>query len=172
MGQKRPSGAVQSGLSRYFGRIGRNLHEGAFFDDVLQAEVEAAYVPHAAARTWFEQRQQRHWIGGISERRMVDGREYETIDRQSAGGGTLTLVRDVTELKSREGELRDAQERYALVSLASNEGLWDMDLRGNRFYVSPRVLSIIGSTAEPSGFQREDWVAQIHPDDQEPYHQG
>ncbi len=47
-----------------------------------------------------------------------------------------------------------------------------MDLRGNRFYVSPRVLSIIGSTAEPSGFQREDWVAQIHPDDQEPYHQG
>ncbi len=155
-----------------FGRIGRNLHEGAFFDDVLQAEVEAAYVPHAAARTWFEQRQQRHWIGGISERRMVDGREYETIDRQSAGGGALTLVRDVTELKSREGELRDAQERYALVSLASNEGLWDMDLRGNLFYVSPRVLSIIGSTAEPSGFQREDWVAQIHPDDQEPYHQG
>ena len=106
-----------------FGRIGRNLHEGAFFDDVLQAEVEAADVPHAAARTWFEQRQQRHWIGGISERRMVDGREYETIDRQSAGGGALTLVRDVTELKSSEGELRDAQERYALVSLASNEGL-------------------------------------------------
>jgi PAS domain S-box-containing protein len=154
-----------------FGRIGQHLHEGAFFDDVLQAEVEAAYVPPTAARTWFEQRQQRHWIGGISERRVMDGREYETIDRQSAAGGTLTLVRDVTELKARETDLRDAQERYALVSLASNEGLWDMDLRGDRFYISPRVLSIIGSTADPVGFQREDWVAQIHPDYLEPYRQ-
>jgi len=57
-------------------------------------------------------------------------------------------------------------------SLASNEGLWDMDLRSDRFYISPRVLSIAGSTADPTGFRREDWVAMIHPDDLEPYHQG
>lgn len=82
-----------------FGRIEQALTEGTFFDDVLQAEVDAAYVTGPAARTWLEQRQQRHWIGGISERRMVEGREYETMDSQCQGGGTLTLVRDVTDLK-------------------------------------------------------------------------
>jgi PAS domain S-box-containing protein len=155
-----------------FGRIDLHLQEGIHFDDVLRAEIEAAYVSVTAARTWFEQRQQRHWIGDVSERRTIEGRDYETVDHQCLGGGTLTMVRDVTELKGKERDLRDAQERYALVSLASNEGLWDMDLRNDRFFISPRVLSIVGSLSDPTGFRREDWISTIHPEDLERYHQG
>jgi PAS domain S-box-containing protein len=157
---------------KVFGRIDLHLQEGIHFDDVLRAEIEAAYVSVTAARTWFEQRQQRHWIGDVSERRTIEGRDYETVDHQCLGGGTLTMVRDVTELKSKERDLRDAQERYALVSLASNEGLWDMDLRNDRFFISPRVLSIVGSLSDPTGFRREDWISTIHPEDLERYHQG
>lgn len=152
-----------------FSRIDGCLQAGVHFDDMLNAELDAAYIPAASASAWFEQRQQRHWIGDISERRKIEGREFEVLDKLCAGGGTLTLARDVTTVKTKERELRDAQERYALVSLASNEGLWDMDLRTDRFYISPRVLSIIGSLSDPAGFRREDWVAAIHPDDLQQY---
>ena len=155
-----------------FGRIEGCLREGVHFDDVLRAEMDAAYAPVSATASWFEQRQHRHWIGDVGERRKIGGREYETIDCQCANGGILTFVRDVTELAAKELDLRNVQERYALVSLASNEGLWDLDLRSGRFYISPRVLSIIGSESDPGDFRREDWIATIHPDDLEDYHLG
>mgnify|MGYP002725604712 CR=1 FL=1 len=155
-----------------FTRINDHLVAGAHFDNVANAELNAAYVPVSAASSWLEKRKQNHWIGDISERRKIDGCEYEIVDYHCDDGGTVTLIRDISDLKIKEEQLRDAQERYALVSLASNEGLWDMDLRTGRFYVAPRVLSIIGSQGDPIGFQREDWVAAIHPEDQESYHLG
>jgi len=156
---------------KIFSRMNDRLVAGARFDDLLAAEVQAAYIPASAASSWQEKRQQNFWIGEIGERRKIDGREYEMMDRPCAGGGTLTLVSDVNELKSKEQDLRDAQERYALVSLASNEGLWDMDLRTDRFFVSSRVLSMIGASGDPTVFQREDWVSTIHPDDLNRYQQ-
>ncbi len=154
-----------------FSRLNNRLVAGARFDDLLEAEIQAAYVPAASALSWREKRQQNFWIGEIRERRKIDGREFEVLDRLCTGGGTLTLVSDVNELKSKERELRDAQERYALVSLASNEGLWDMDLRTERFFISSRVMSMIGSSGDPTLFQREDWLATIHPDDLDRYQQ-
>ena len=157
---------------KIFSRLEGHLRAGVHFDDVLKAELDAGYIPASISATWFEQRQQRHWIGEVSERRNIDGRQFEILDFLCDGGGTLTLINDVTALQTKERELRDAQERYALVSLASNEGLWDMDLRTDRFYISPRVLSIIGSLSDPAGFRREDWVAAIHPDDLRGYDAG
>ncbi len=156
---------------RIFDRIDRYLQGGAHFDDIVRAEIVAGYQPASSANQWFEQRRQRHWIGGITELRSLDGVEYETVDHQCDFGGTLTLVRDISELKAKERGLQDAQERYALVSLASNEGLWDMDLRTGRFYISSRVLAIIGAQGDAGDFQREDWIAAIHPDDVEAYRQ-
>ncbi len=153
-----------------FYRLEDALQPGVHFDEVLNAELSAAYIPASIAPAWREQRQQRHWIGDVSERRNIEGRNYEIIDSPCAGGGTLTLISDVTTLNNNERDLRYAQERYALVSLASNEGLWDMDIDTNRFYVSPRVLSIIGLQSDPAGFRREDWIAAIHPDDLNGYH--
>jgi len=68
--------------------------------------------------------------------------------------------------------LRDAEERYALVSLASNEGLWDMGLSTDRFYMSPRVLSSFGFLSDSAGFRQEAWVAAIRPDDVRKYRVG
>ena len=148
-----------------FSRIEDRLQRGVHFDDVLDAELDAAYIPAAVASTWRGQRQQRHWIGDVGERRVIEGREYNVVDILCADGGTLTLLNDVTVLSSKERELRDSQERYALVSLATNEGLWDLNLRNNAFYISQRMLSIIGSESDPEDFRREDWLGTIHPDD-------
>ncbi|MBT4045898.1 MAG: PAS domain-containing protein [Rhodospirillaceae bacterium] len=154
-----------------FSRIEDRLQPGLHFSDALNAEMEASYIPASVASNWFEKRQENHWIGDVTERRSIEGREYEIKDSHCGGGGTLTLVRDMTEIRIKERDLRDSQERYALVSLASSEGLWDMDLRTDRFYISSRVLSIIGSRTDPAAFQQEDWVSAIHPDDIDIYHQ-
>ena len=154
-----------------FCRIADRLKPGLHFSDALTAEMEASYIPASIASNWFEKRQENHWIGDIAERRSIDGREFEIKDSHCSGGGTLTLVRDMTEIRVKERDLRDSQERYALVSLASSEGLWDMDLRTDRFYISSRVLSIVGSRTDPAAFRQEDWVAVIHPNDVEVYHQ-
>ena len=156
----------------FFSRVNGILRAGVHFDDALNAELDTAYIPAAAAPSWFEQRQQRHWIGDFSERRKIGGREYGVLDKLCAGGGTLTLVNDVTAVKTKERESRDAQECYALVPLSSNEGLWAMDLRIDHFYISPRVLSIISSLSDPASFRQEDWVAAIHPDDVHKYQVG
>ena len=42
----------------------------------------------AAAPSWFEQRQQHHWIGGISERSKIEGIEYEVLDKPALPGWT------------------------------------------------------------------------------------
>jgi PAS domain-containing protein len=136
-----------------FSRIDDHLVAGAHLDNVANTELNAAYFPVSAVPSWFENRKQNHWIGDISERRKIDGCEYEIVDYHcDDDGGTVTLISDISDLKIKEEQLRDAQERYALVSLASTEGLWDMDLRTGRFYVAPRVLSIIGHKAIPLVF--------------------
>ena len=96
----------------------------------------------------------------------------ELVDVNHVLQRTLTLVNDVTAVKTKERESRDAQECYALVPLSSNEGLWAMDLRIDHFYISPRVLSIISSLSDPASFRQEDWVAAIHPEDVHKYQVG
>ncbi|MDP6567877.1 MAG: ATP-binding protein [Alphaproteobacteria bacterium] len=154
---------------RIFDRLDDRLRPGVHFDSVLAAEIESDYAPQAAPSDWFQQRRNRHWIGNMPEHRAIDGLEYEIVDEHCEDGGTLTAVRDVTKLKTKERELRDAQERYTLVSQASNEGLWDLDLRSRSFYISPRVLAIIGFDGDPAHFRREDWLAAIHAEDRPSY---
>jgi|TARA_B100000959_G_scaffold287327_1_gene371122 PAS domain-containing protein len=156
-----------------FSRIDDHLVAGAHLDNVANTELNAAYFPVSAVPSWFENRKQNHWIGDISERRKIDGCEYEIVDYHcDDDGGTVTLISDISDLKIKEEQLRDAQERYALVSLASTEGLWDMDLRTGRFYVAPPGVVDYWSQGDPIGFRREDWVAAIHPEDQDSYHLG
>jgi hypothetical protein len=69
-------------------RIDGILRAGVHFDDALNAELDTAYIPAAAAPSWFEQRQQHHWRGGISERSKIEGLEYEVLDKPALPGWT------------------------------------------------------------------------------------
>ncbi len=43
-----------------------------------------------------------------------------------------------------ESELRKSEERYALVAMASREGLWDWNLASGIIYFSPRWREMLG----------------------------
>ncbi len=48
------------------------------------------------------------------------------------------------ELARSEAELRGSEERYALVSRAVAEGIYDWDIAHNRLWVSPRLIELFG----------------------------
>jgi len=81
------------------------------------------------------------------------------------------LRRTIADLDQRLGactaELRENKERYALVSQAVAEGVYDWDIERNALWVSPRLIEIFGL----QGPRRSaaDWNARVHPDDFEIY---
>lgn len=56
----------------------------------------------------------------------------------------IGLMIDVTRQKAVEMELRRSDERYALATRGSNDGIWDWDLRSDVLHVSSRFREIVG----------------------------
>jgi PAS domain S-box-containing protein len=72
-----------------------------------------------------------------------------------------------TEARRLERSLRESEERYALVSKAVAEGIYDWNIKLNSLFVSPRLMEIFGF--EGSGLTSEDWSRRVHPDDRKNY---
>src|SRR5271166_4872534 len=81
------------------------------------------------------------------------------------------LRRTIADLDQRldacTAELHENQERYALVSQAVAEGIYDWDIENNALWVSPRLIEIFGLQA--LSLSAADWNARVHHDDFEDY---
>jgi two-component system, NarL family, sensor histidine kinase UhpB len=73
-------------------------------------------------------------------------------------------VRDITERRRVETEARATNERLEIVSRATNDGIWDWDLRTDRVWVSDTFGYMLGC---PSGELDHValWSERLHPDD-------
>jgi len=84
--------------------------------------------------------------------------------------GALTiaaLLRQLRRVAASELALRQSEERYALAMEGANEGHWDWDVTSDRLYLSPRMKTLDGQSANWSVGSRAEWMRQIvmHPDD-------
>ncbi len=85
--------------------------------------------------------------------------------------GTLRQVvctfTDITARKKAEDALAATAERFRLSMEATNDGLWDWDLRTDECNLSPGYYRMLGY--EPGGLAASGatWSALIHPDDRE-----
>lgn len=59
--------------------------------------------------------------------------------------------------------LRRNETRYALMMQGFNEGVWDWDLKTNRFYFSPRWKQMMGYDPDELGDRPQDWLDRVHP---------
>ncbi len=75
-------------------------------------------------------------------------------------------VQDITETRAADERLRQSEERFRLVSQATNDAVWDWDLETNLVWRSEGFegVSTLDSKA-PVIFDVETWKEQIHPED-------
>lgn len=65
----------------------------------------------------------------------------------------------------REASVTAGEERYALLAIGSNDGLWDWDLATDRIYYSPRWKEMLGFREQEVGSSIEDWLSRVVDED-------
>lgn len=61
--------------------------------------------------------------------------------------------------------LRASEERYALASMAAQDGTWDWDVSAGTVYYSPRWKQTLGYGEDEIGSTPSEWLDRVHPDD-------
>ena len=86
------------------------------------------------------------------------------LNEQNEPKGIVCLARDITEKHLSERALKASEERYALAARASNDGLWDWNLRTKQIYFSPRWKFLLGYEEHALSNSPDEWFKRVHPD--------
>lgn len=77
--------------------------------------------------------------------------------------GIVGVSRNITELKRIEESLRKINERYLIVSKATNDAVWDLDVSASSIIWNEGLRTIFGFPFTETSL--DWWTQQIHPDD-------
>jgi PAS domain S-box-containing protein len=85
----------------------------------------------------------------------------------AADGYIEGVIADISDRKQAEAALQTSEERLRLALTASNQGLYDLDLKTEERIVNPEYALMLGYN--PATFHEtiSEWIARLHPDDRE-----
>jgi PAS domain S-box-containing protein len=145
-----------------------HLKPGTRFEDVVRHGVNRGKYAGAIGREeeWIAERVAAHRnLSGSIEQWLTDGSCLLISERRMRSGGTAGLRIDITELKRREAELRDALRSLDDVQRIAGLGSMKVDIATEHIEWSAGVCAIFGvarETVEPTF----DYIRSfIHPDD-------
>ncbi|HEU4551576.1 MAG TPA: PAS domain S-box protein [Chitinophaga sp.] len=78
--------------------------------------------------------------------------------------GVVCLARDISGKKQQEINLRKALERYDIVTMATNDAIWDFDLHSNKIIWNDNAIHFFGFSNREEDV--DFWIKRIHPDDE------
>lgn len=81
--------------------------------------------------------------------------------------GLSVYFKDITLRKDADIRLLKANERFELVTKATNDSIWDWDLVNDDFYRSTNIYKILGSSASTRFNGSQFWQDAFHPEDLE-----
>ena len=79
----------------------------------------------------------------------------------------VSVERDITDRKHAEDELRRNQERFQLVTRATNDVIWDWDLTTGAQWGNENLKTVLGYDPIRADQAVETWESRIHPEDRE-----
>lgn len=81
--------------------------------------------------------------------------------------GLVGISRDITDRKKIEESLRLSNERFNIVSKATNDAIWDWDLRSDTMFWNDAIYSLFGY--KPADVEKDSswWEEHLHPEDKE-----
>ncbi len=80
---------------------------------------------------------------------------------------SVSAIRDITERKQVLEALKESEERLELSYKATNDGLWDWNIKDDKCFFSPRYSTMLGYEPNELLASFETWKSLIHPDDLE-----
>ena len=105
----------------------------------------------------------------IAAAQEVAGGKFGRTLQATTGDELEELIRQFNrmsaELSRSYAELQAREERLALVLQATNDGIWDWDIRAGDTYFSPRWKSMLGYEDHEIANRFEAWQQLTHPDD-------
>jgi PAS domain S-box-containing protein len=81
------------------------------------------------------------------------------------GDRLFVFARDVTERRIAEEKRMEALQRLELVSEATSDGIWDVDLTTDTFWHNDAYLTAFGYAPDEAGISRQWWQEHLHPQD-------
>ncbi|HTL06980.1 MAG TPA: PAS domain-containing protein, partial [Chitinophagaceae bacterium] len=82
-------------------------------------------------------------------------------------GRVASLMGVIIENKQAEQKINISNERYLLATKATNDAIWDYDIKNKRLYWGDSFYSIFGYTAGHYPGKHGFWESKIHPEDKE-----
>ncbi len=97
--------------------------------------------------------------------RTLDVRFYPLRDDDGSIVGDVTALRDITERKRRERELRTKTERLDLAIEGANLGIWDWDMETDTVTRNDEWKQMLGYDPAAIGDEFDSWKEIVHPED-------
>lgn len=80
-------------------------------------------------------------------------------------GGLTVYFKNITERKATLEKLKEVNDRYELVSAATNDAIWDWDIRNDRLSWNDGLRKVLGYQLRQLDGDTGFWKEMIHPDD-------
>lgn len=96
---------------------------------------------------------------------FVMDKGYLIVDKDQLPVRLVGSMQDVTEQKEFAEKLKISNERYELVTKATNEAIWDLDLEKNDMTWSEGYRILFGHGFEDADTGLDFWESNIHPDE-------
>ncbi len=78
-----------------------------------------------------------------------------------------TLLGVIIENKQAEQKINISNERYLLATKATNDVIWDYDIKNKKLYLGESFYAIFGYTYEKHSGKHGFWESKIHPEERE-----
>ncbi|HSF53468.1 MAG TPA: PAS domain-containing protein [Algoriphagus sp.] len=82
-----------------------------------------------------------------------------------ANGGLSAIVKDITDRKNTENLLAESNERFTILSDATNDAIWDWNIETDEHFWGDGFSKLFGIDTELEGQSPEFWRKRVHPDD-------